>query len=538
MKSSILRRLDSGRDLRQRLGSARRTGGLGAVSLGPMALGQAVGLDVGRSRAVGLCAVSLWALGHDRRSLGVVAGWPSCAPRVGARTGRIRRRRHQRLDRFRWACRRLVSACAVAPLSAALPSQPAVRDDHQSDDHQQSAARSLAASQSRRRDDGAGAALPRPGDEGCVAGQKRHCPTATDRTTTQKYRADSQGRRRHDGAQAKSSPAVAASACVGIDRSHTADAVNDARAGAQGTDGDTRHATDGGRADSESRCHRTTAFAWQRSGAARATAEVQSRSADFDTDAATNAESCAGHCASAAACPHAAGNSAASATGSARRTGGTRAFPARGAAYDQAAESAVNAGCATRTATCTAARCASCTTAGSTATNCPSCAAARDTATCCASCATARSTGTRCSRCTTARSTAARAARGARAATATPAARCASLHHRPQHRSIVARKSRHRGRCSCMSHRPQHATRAARGSCTRRRNHQGVRELPRCETALITLDWAALDRSLACEDVARIKASLTCESATRERLRSPPSAQAPQDIPIARSAPA
>ena len=36
---------------------------------GSMALGAAVGLDLGRPGTVGLCAVSLRALGHDRQSL-------------------------------------------------------------------------------------------------------------------------------------------------------------------------------------------------------------------------------------------------------------------------------------------------------------------------------------------------------------------------------------------------------------------------------------------------------------------------------------
>ena len=88
------------------------------------------GVDVGRSRALGLRAVSLWPLGHDRRSLGVVARWSSRTSGVGTGIGRIRRRRHQCVNRLRRARRRLVSTCAVAPLSPALSAQPAVRDDH------------------------------------------------------------------------------------------------------------------------------------------------------------------------------------------------------------------------------------------------------------------------------------------------------------------------------------------------------------------------------------------------------------------------
>ena len=64
------------------------------------------------------------------------------------------------------------------------------------------------------------------------------------------------------------------------------DAVNDAGAYGESTDADTRDAAHSGRAGSESRRNTTGTVAGQLSEAAGATAEIQSRSADFDTDTA------------------------------------------------------------------------------------------------------------------------------------------------------------------------------------------------------------------------------------------------------------
>ena len=61
-----------GRALRHRLGAARGAGRLGTVPLRPLALGPALGLDLGRRRALGLRAVPLRALG---RSIGGRWGW-------------------------------------------------------------------------------------------------------------------------------------------------------------------------------------------------------------------------------------------------------------------------------------------------------------------------------------------------------------------------------------------------------------------------------------------------------------------------------
>ena len=112
-------------------------------------------------------------------------------------------------------------------------------------------------------------------------------------------------------------------------------------------------------------------------------------SADCDTDAATNAESYTGHCASAAARPHAAGTSAASPARSTRGTGRTRAFPARRTAYDQAAESTASGAHRTATAPQPVARVVP---PQQHRNQLPELRRRRDTATCCASCATARST--------------------------------------------------------------------------------------------------------------------------------------------------
>ena len=129
-------RLGHGTSLRQRLGAARGAGRLGTVPLRPLALGGAVGLELGRLRTVGLCAVSLRPLGDDRRTLVLVARRLRRAPGVGTCAGRLRRRRrHERERRFRRPGRWLVSAGAVAPVPSLLSREQHLRHRHQPDDH-------------------------------------------------------------------------------------------------------------------------------------------------------------------------------------------------------------------------------------------------------------------------------------------------------------------------------------------------------------------------------------------------------------------
>ncbi len=51
-----------------------------------------MGLDLGRQRAMGLCAVALWALGLAAPALVLGAGRKSRAADLGTRTGRLGRR--------------------------------------------------------------------------------------------------------------------------------------------------------------------------------------------------------------------------------------------------------------------------------------------------------------------------------------------------------------------------------------------------------------------------------------------------------------
>ncbi len=119
---------------------ARRSGGLGAVPPRPVALDAAVGLDLGRLTRRG-------AMRHSTTAAGSMVGGRWCwvpggyvrQSGVGARAGGLRRQRRQRLGGRRRAGGRLVSARAVAPLRAALSAQPALRHDHQPDDHQPAA---------------------------------------------------------------------------------------------------------------------------------------------------------------------------------------------------------------------------------------------------------------------------------------------------------------------------------------------------------------------------------------------------------------
>ena len=78
-----------------------------------------MGLDVGRSGAVGLRTVSLGPMGHDWRSLVLVARWLLRASLMGPCASRLRRWPHQR--RLRRPGGRLVSACT---LKSVLPYFP------------------------------------------------------------------------------------------------------------------------------------------------------------------------------------------------------------------------------------------------------------------------------------------------------------------------------------------------------------------------------------------------------------------------------
>ena len=65
---------------------------LGALPHRAMDLGRAMGLDLGRQRAMGLCALALRALGDDRQSLVLGAGRVGSAASLGAGAGYLARR--------------------------------------------------------------------------------------------------------------------------------------------------------------------------------------------------------------------------------------------------------------------------------------------------------------------------------------------------------------------------------------------------------------------------------------------------------------
>src|ERR1700743_395594 len=67
----------------------KRSGGGAAVLLLEPDVGGAVGVGVDRDRALGLCAVPLWTLGHVWRPLGMGAGTARCAPGVRACAGGV-----------------------------------------------------------------------------------------------------------------------------------------------------------------------------------------------------------------------------------------------------------------------------------------------------------------------------------------------------------------------------------------------------------------------------------------------------------------
>ncbi len=136
-------RVGHGPDLRRGLVPDIGAGRLGALPRGPLGLDRALGLELGGRRALGICAVSLWALGPPRRPLGLGArgvrpraGLCACTRRLhpdtshsGARTdpGRCR------------TARRLVSAGAGRGLLARLYPQPDLytqRQYHQRQHHQ------------------------------------------------------------------------------------------------------------------------------------------------------------------------------------------------------------------------------------------------------------------------------------------------------------------------------------------------------------------------------------------------------------------
>src|SRR5690349_10903728 len=73
---------------------SKRANRLGALYAWPLGLGRAVGLDLDRRRALGLCAVPLRALGVHRRSL--VLGPGNFRAFAGLRTGARRLSRRAR----------------------------------------------------------------------------------------------------------------------------------------------------------------------------------------------------------------------------------------------------------------------------------------------------------------------------------------------------------------------------------------------------------------------------------------------------------
>ncbi len=66
---------------------------LGALPRRPLDLYRPLGLDLGRQRALGLCALPLRALGASQQPLGLGPGPPRAASGVGAGAGRLGRRR-------------------------------------------------------------------------------------------------------------------------------------------------------------------------------------------------------------------------------------------------------------------------------------------------------------------------------------------------------------------------------------------------------------------------------------------------------------
>src|SRR5271165_6675588 len=64
----------SGPHLRRHLGPDQRPSRLGSLPVRALGLDRSLGLDLGRFRTVGLCAVPLWSMGVLRRFLGLGSG--------------------------------------------------------------------------------------------------------------------------------------------------------------------------------------------------------------------------------------------------------------------------------------------------------------------------------------------------------------------------------------------------------------------------------------------------------------------------------
>ena len=131
--------LELGRGLWQRLGADLGGERLGALSPGTLELDRAVGLDLGRRRAVGLRTVPLRPLGLRAQSL--VLGARSGPRAARLRTGAGRLCRWQQFPDFgrRWralARHRLVSARPRRGVSTRLPRQPQLFHQRQRQQHQ------------------------------------------------------------------------------------------------------------------------------------------------------------------------------------------------------------------------------------------------------------------------------------------------------------------------------------------------------------------------------------------------------------------
>src|SRR5204863_1190827 len=94
---------------------------LGAVSGGALGFNAGLGLDLGRLRPVGVCAVPLRPMGERRRSLGMVSGRLRPAACMGARVGRlVRRQKLGRIGGGRWAGLRLGATRLARPLHSVM----------------------------------------------------------------------------------------------------------------------------------------------------------------------------------------------------------------------------------------------------------------------------------------------------------------------------------------------------------------------------------------------------------------------------------
>ena len=129
------RRLDRRARIRPRVAAAVRRARLGAVSLRPLGLGRAVGLDLDRRRALGLRALPLRPLGVRASSLVLGAGsatHPSVLRAGARRLGRRAVRERVPVVRQR---RRLVPARAARSVRAVVPAHAALRAPRERVEH-------------------------------------------------------------------------------------------------------------------------------------------------------------------------------------------------------------------------------------------------------------------------------------------------------------------------------------------------------------------------------------------------------------------